>query len=473
MKIGFGLLLILALVAQGSLDLAVASPPESTPPKVYVIPIREDIMPPLIYVVRRGVKEAMEAKADLIVLDMDTNGGRVDTTEEIIGILNQFKGKTVTYVDHKAFSAGAFISVATQKIYMAPQSVIGAAAPLMLMPGGNPTEMPSTMEVKMTSAVSALVRANAEKNGYNLDVVEAMIDKNKELKIGGEVLNEKGQILTLTDKQAAKKYGNPPKPLLSSGTVSSLDALLDELGYAGASRVEIKSTGVEKLGAWINALSPLLLIIGILGIYLEFKVPGLALPGIIGVVAFGLYFFGGYVAGLSGMEWIAVFALGLILLALELLVFPGTAILGLAGALLMLIAIGMAMIDIYPSTPGIPTSVQFRIPMEQIVRNFSIALAGSILAIWLLSYLLPKTSLYSGLVSHSVSGETSVVSHEKEQKRLLGETGVAVSVLRPGGKAQFGDQVLDVISQGEMVSKGSRVRIIGYSGTEAIVEELG
>src|SRR5437867_5664928 len=114
--------------------------------KVYVVPIRDDIMPPMVYLVRRGVKEAMEAKADLLVIDMDTNGGRVDVTEEIMEIVNKFKGHTVTYVNHKAFSAGAFISVATQKIYMAPQSVIGAAAPMLMIPGGGPTEIPQTVE---------------------------------------------------------------------------------------------------------------------------------------------------------------------------------------------------------------------------------------------------------------------------------------------------------------------------------------
>src|SRR5439155_21884266 len=137
------------------------------PRKVYILPIRGDIMPPLVYLVRRGVKEAMEAKADLLVLDMETHGGRVDVTEEIIEILNKFKGQTVTYVNRKAFSAGAFISVATQKIYMAPQSVIGAAAPMLMIPGVGPTEIPQTVEAKLTSGIRDLVGANAEKNGYN------------------------------------------------------------------------------------------------------------------------------------------------------------------------------------------------------------------------------------------------------------------------------------------------------------------
>jgi membrane-bound serine protease (ClpP class) len=471
MKIWVSVLWVIVCLAQ-LLAVTGATPEQpASARKVYILPIREDIMPPLVYLVRRSVKAAMEARADLLVLDMDTNGGRVDTTEEIIQILNQFKGQTVTYVNRKAFSAGAFISVATQKIYMAPQSVIGAAAPLMLVPGTGPAEMPQTMEAKMTSGVRAMVRANAEKNGYNVDVVEAMIDKNKVLKIDDEVLNEKGQILTLTNTQAEKEYGKPPKPLLSSGTVETLSGLLDQLGYAGAERVEIRPTGVEKLGSWINALSPLLLIIGVIGIYIEFKTPGFGLPGIIGITAFVIYFLGGYVAGLSGIEWIAVFIIGLILLALELFVFPGITVLGLAGGILILGSIIMAMVDIYPATPGLPGPVRFQIPVQPIVTNLGIMVTGSLLVMWMLSYILPRTTIYSALVSHTVSGEGSTVAHEKQQQRRVGEMGITLSVLRPGGKAEFGDAVLDVITQGEMIEKGAKVRIVGSTGADAIVEQ--
>src|SRR5436190_23473716 len=126
---------------------------------------------------------------------------------------------------------------------MAPQSVIGAAAPIMLSPGGGGVEaMPDTVEAKMSSAVSALVRANAEKNGHNVEVAEAMVKKTKELKIDGKVLNEKGQILTLTDTEAATEYGTPRKPLLSAGTIDSLDALVKKLGYTSASLTRIEPT---------------------------------------------------------------------------------------------------------------------------------------------------------------------------------------------------------------------------------------
>ena len=144
---------------------------------------------------------------------------------------------------------------------MAPESVIGAAAPIMMSPGGSGVEkLPDTVEAKMTSGIRALVRTSAEKNGHNIEVIEAMIDKTKELKVEGEVLNEKGQILTLTNKQAEKKYGKNNRPLLSLGTVDSVDELIKWSGFSNAKRNDISPTGVERLAMWINAISPILLI---------------------------------------------------------------------------------------------------------------------------------------------------------------------------------------------------------------------
>ena len=424
-------------------------------------------MPPLVYLVRRGVKEAMQANADVLIVDMDTDGGRVDVTEEIIEILNQFKGETVTFVNRKAFSAGAFISFATQKIYMAPQSVIGAAAPVMLSPGGGGIEsMPDTVEAKMSSAISALVRANAQKNGHNVEVADAMVKKTKELKIDGKVLNEKGQILTLTDQEAKEEYGTPPKALLSSGTVENFDALLKQLNLVEASVTRVEPTGAETVATWINAISPILLIIGVIGCYIEFKTPGFGLPGIVGITAFSIYFLGGYVAGLSGAEWVAVFVIGLALVATEIFFFPGTMIPGFIGAALILVSLVMAMVDIYPGAPQIPTLPKLIVPVQEV----GISLVASAIIIILLMRFLPKTPLYGALVSQSASGVQSDLHQIQKRNLREGQVGVAISALRPGGKAQFGDEILDVISQGDMVAKGQKVKIIGHSGTEAIVE---
>ncbi|HRY47610.1 MAG TPA: hypothetical protein P5186_06150 [Candidatus Paceibacterota bacterium] len=349
-------------------------------------------------------------------------------TEKIIQILSKFPGLTVTYVNDRAFSAGAFIAVGTQKIYLAPQSVIGAAAPILMVPGGGIADkLPDTMDAKMTSAIRTLVRVQAEKNGHNIEVVEVMIDKTKELKFDGEVLNKEGNILTLTDRQAAKEYGNPPHPLLASGTVESLSALLATLGCANAQRVEIKPTGAETVGLWINTIGPLLLIIGMFGLYIEFKTPGFGLPGIVGIVAFALYFFGGYTAGISGAVWAGVFVIGLILVVLELFIFQGSMIAGVGGAVLMLAAIVMGMVDMYPGTPRLPTMPQLQLPL----RDLGIAMVGTLAAALVLARFLPKTPFFQKLVSQTASGVSSVAAQEAQQDARLGQIGMAISQLHP------------------------------------------
>jgi membrane-bound serine protease (ClpP class) len=441
----------------------------ATKPKVFIVPIREGVESPLVYVVRRGVKEAMEANADAIIFDMDTYGGAVITTQEIIEIISKFKGTTITYVNTKAFSAGAFISVATRKIYMAPQSVIGAAAIVMQSPGGTGIEeLPDTVEAKMTSGFSAIIRAQAEKNGHNVDVVQAMIDKTKELIIDGELLNKEGNILTLTDVQAAKEYGTPAKPLLSSGTVESVDALLKLLGYADATRVDIKPSGAEKLGTWINKISPILLAIGIIGLYIEFKTPGFGIPGIVGIVAFAIYFLGGYVAGLSAPGWIVLFILGIVLVLVELLLVPGTFIAGISGVMLMLVALIMGMVDVYPGAPTVPALPDLKAPL----RDLSLAVLIALGAVLILARYLPETSIYHKLVSQSASGVQSVAAVETRNVSRLGKTGLTVTNLSPGGKARFDEDLLDVMTRGERIEKGRRVRIIGHSGMDAVVEEI-
>ena len=461
---------MLAVVLSGALGSLRGAEPAAAPAaqKVYVLPIRDDIMPPLVYVVRRGVKEAMEAKADLLVLDMETNGGRVDVTEEIIGILAKFPGKTATFVNKKAFSAGAFIAFATQKIFMAPQSVIGAAAPVMTAPGGGVQEIGGTMEIKTSSAISALVRANAEKNGHNPKVADAMVKKTTKLVIDDQVINKEGDILTLTNVEAAREYGEPAKPLLSAGTVESLEAVLKRLNLAGAAVTHIAPSGVEKLGSWVNAIAPILLIIGIAGIYIEFKTPGFGLPGIIGITAFAIYFFGGYVAGLTGLEWVALFIVGLALVALELFFFPGTLLLGLTGFGLIFVSLVMAMVDRYPGMSGLPTLPELSMPLN----DLAIAFVGAIVVILVLSRVLPKTSLYPALVSQGASGVQSDAVLTATHHQRLGWEGIALSPLRPGGKAKFGEEILDVVSEGDLIEKGRKVRIIGNSGHEAVVEAV-
>jgi len=452
--------------------------------KVYVVPVRDDIMPPILYVIRRGVKDAMEAEADCLIFDMETNGGRVDITEDIFDIIGKFRGETVTYVNRDAYSAGAFIAVATQKIYMAPQSVIGAAAPIMMGPTGGVSEMPSTMEVKINSAIRAKIRTQAEKNGYAVDVIEAMVDKTKKLERDKKIICQEGDILTLTNLEAEAKYGEAKTPLLSSGTVESIDSLINELGYAGAQRVDIEPLGAEELGTWINAISPLLLLIGIIGLYIEFKTPGFGVFGAIGIAALVVYFFGGYVSGLAGIEWVAVFVLGVVLVAVELFWFSGTLIIGMVGVVCMLVALVMGMTDIYPDMPWFPTGegkgdsmpqvegIDFALPdFSKPIRDLMIAFVLSIPVIWALAKYLPQTAFFARFASEAASGVESVAALAAEVDSRLGQVGEATTPLHPGGKAMFGDDMCTVVTQGEMIAVGAQVKVIGHRGSDLLVIE--
>ena len=452
--------------------------------KVYVVPVRDDIMPPILYVIRRGVKDAMEAEADCLIFDMETNGGRVDITEDIFDIIGKFRGETVTYVNKDAYSAGAFIAVATQKIYMAPQSVIGAAAPIMMGPTGGVSEMPSTMEVKINSAIRAKIRTQAEKNGYAVDVIEAMVDKTKKLERDKKIICQEGDILTLTNLEAEAKYGDAKTPLLSSGTVESIDSLINELGYAGAQRVDIQPLGAEELGTWINAISPLLLLIGIIGLYIEFKTPGFGVFGAIGIAALVVYFFGGYVSGLAGIEWVAVFVLGVVLVAVELFWFSGTLIIGMVGVVCMLVALVMGMTDIYPDMPWFPTGegkgdsmpqvegIDFALPdFSKPIRDLMIAFVLSIPVIWALAKYLPQTAFFARFASEAASGVESVAALAAEVDSRLGKVGEATTPLHPGGKAMFGDDMCTVVTQGEMIAVGAQVKVIGHRGSDLLVIE--
>ena len=186
---------------------------ESARATVVVIPVRDQIAEPILYVIRRGLKSAIDQNADLVVLDMKTPGGSLGATFEILEALGKFDGATVTYVNDEAISAGSFISAMTDDIYFAPQGVIGAAAPVMSTGG----EIDESMKQKIVSYLKARIRAISEGHKYRGQVISAMIDADYELKIGDEVLKEKGESLSLTATEAAKTYGDPAEPLLAAG----------------------------------------------------------------------------------------------------------------------------------------------------------------------------------------------------------------------------------------------------------------
>lgn len=330
------MLLCGVLAGRAAEPTAAAAPALPLPGKktvVYVIPVKDEINSPTLFILRRGLKEAIEQKADVVLLDMDTPGGALDVTFEIMEALEKFPGKKLTFVDREAMSAGAFISAVTDEIYFVPNGVIGAAAPVMATGG----EIDKSMKQKIVSYLRARMRASSEGKGYRGQVISAMIDEDYELKIGEKVLKPKGELLSLTATEAVEKYGEPPQALLGAGKAADIPALLT--GKFGANNYEVRNfqiTWSEELAKYLTTLSPILMGLGILALFVEFKTPGFGWPGAIGIILLALVFAGNYVAGLSGHEPALLFVVGVSLVAAELIFFPGLVVVALTGVVFMI-----------------------------------------------------------------------------------------------------------------------------------------
>jgi membrane-bound serine protease (ClpP class) len=447
--------LLLLLVACVSL-LATANAGE-----VYVIPVKGEISKAQFFFIRRGIKEAEAARADAVILDMDTYGGELSAATDMSDALEGTSVPTITYIDTNAGSAGALVSLSTRRIYMAPVSAIGAAAPV----DSSGADLPSTMQDKVVSYFSGYYRSVAMKNGYDPDLAEAFISKDAEVKIGNTVVHPKGTLLTLSSQEAIKVING--KPVLASGIAIDLPDLLGKAGIKGDIHT-VAPTGFETLAFWLNTFAPLLLLGGIIGVYVEFKVGGFGVAGLIAALCFVLFFFGSYVAGLAGWEVVVVFAIGMSLIISEIVVHPGTVIPGLIGLLLVCASIIWAMTDHYPHEPLIPTGSM----VERPLINLSITIILAFIIIPLIARYLPDTPLFRfiSLAREQPRGPSfSPRSVDSPNSLSVGESGVALSILRPSGNARFGEAIVDVITRGEFIEPASPVRVLAIEGSRVVV----
>ncbi|MDD8052399.1 MAG: NfeD family protein [Verrucomicrobiota bacterium] len=434
---------------------------------VLVIPVQGPIEKALVYVLRRGVKEAEQMKASAIILDMDTPGGAVNATEEIIQILLRTEIPTYTYVNPNAYSAGALIAFATEHIYMAPGSRIGAARPVLMSPGSGGGSAPDEgYQEKIDSALAAMARSIAQQRGHNPEVADAMVDIDKELIVNGKHLSEKGKILTLTHIEATQIDESTGRPLLAAGVAADLPALIEQLGLGESPRKTLEVTGAEQIARWIALLSPLLLGAGLLGIYLEFKTPGFGLFGALGILCLLAFFFGHMIAGLAGMEDLVIFFLGCLLLGIELLVLPGFGIAGFAGLLLLLFSLLSAMLESLPGQGMLPPIEFWGQPMFNLTTGILLAIAAS----FALLQFLPEAGPFKLLVLKSAeSSDEGYLSTRSEIYPRPGARGLSTTPLRPVGKARFDHRLVDVSSQGEMIQAGTDVVVVKVEGNQVYV----
>jgi membrane-bound serine protease (ClpP class) len=443
-------------------------------PLVFVIPVQDMIERGLLYVFRRSVEAAVRENATAIILDMDTPGGRVDVAEEIIRMLIDLPDsiRTITYVNKDALSAGSLISIATDRIYMSPGSRIGASA--IITSSGDIPE--GDLKEKHVSALVALARSAAENGGHDPDLVESMIRRDFEYKIGDEVICPAGQLLTLTDRDAARiipaTNGVPERPLLAVATVDSLDAVKRAENLQNARFQTVRPTFAEQIARYIEQFAFIFLAGGLLGIYIEFKTPGFGFPGLLGGVLLAIFFWGHRIAGLSGDIELVLFAFGLLLLLLELFVIPGFGLAGFSGIALILVALFFSMVRHAPAAPTfhIPT-----LDLQHAARQLGLALGMTLVFGWIAARFLPRTQAFQHLVL------SKALTHDDEKttdtelpitnKPSVGDSGSAITPLHPAGFANVNGKRLNVVARGDFIDPGEKLIIAEVHGNRIVVDK--
>ncbi|MBI2366037.1 MAG: nodulation protein NfeD [Deltaproteobacteria bacterium] len=418
------------------------------PPVVYVAPIEGIIDLGLAPFVQRVLNEATDAGAAAVILDINTFGGRVDAAVVIRDALLNARVKTVAFVNKRAISAGALISLAAEKIVMADGGTIGAATPVQMGQPGAPAQ---PVEEKTVSYVRKEFRATAESRKRPPLIAEAMVDADVEIR----GLIQKGKLLTLTTEEALKHK-------LADFRADTIADVLKQLDLAGAEVRRASPNWAENLVRFLThpIVSSLLITIGMLGIILEIRTPGFGLPGGLGVASLALFFWGHWLVQLAGWEELLLVGSGLVLLVLEIFVTPGF---GVAGALGIAALLGGLSLSLF----GAGASWEFILKAaSRVVFSLLIALIASLVTLRFLPRL-PfgrRLILETGLLAGAGGG-----SAPESDRMWLGKGGTAISPLRPAGIAEIEGERVDVVSDGELIEPGVPIVVTRVDGNRIVV----
>ncbi|TYP78012.1 NfeD family protein [Paenibacillus methanolicus] len=434
-------LLATAILLAGLVILTASAHGQETAGAVYVVHAEQSVESGLQSYLERAYAEAKEAKAERVILVLNTFGGRVDSAEAIGHLVRSSPVPTTAFVQGKAISAGTYIALNAKKLAMQPGSTIGAAA--VVDGSGELIDNP-----KVVSMWREEMREAAALNGRDPEIAAAMVDPNAELKLDtiGKVKRQ-GDILTLTASEAVKVG-------YADYTADTLDDVMRQSGLEEREVVTVSPTFSEKLARFLMmpVVMTLLFIIGIAGIAIEFFIPGFGFPGILGTAAFGLYFFGHYVAGFAGMEDMMLFIIGIVLLVIEVFV-PSFGILGLLGS-------GAIVAGIVMASPDIETAIV----------SLAVALVVSAVIVYLIAKRFKHRGIWNKLILRDrLTTEEGYVSNVN-QTELVGRTGEAYTTLRPSGTAVIDGNRYDVVTSGDFIAAGAVVVVVKVEGTRIVVQ---
>ncbi len=405
---------------------------------VYVVPVHNEVEKGLHAFMKRSFEEAKENGAQLIILDIHTPGGAVDAAGEIGKLMDEMPIRTVAFVNDRALSAGAFISLHADAIYMVPNAQMGAAA--IIDQEGNMADQ------KAQSYWRSAMKSAAETSGLDPIYAIAMADPDVDLP---KYNAGKGKLLTFSSKEALETG-------YSKATVSGIGEVLELEKAEGAPVVEVEESWSEKLARFLTnpVVVPILLSLASLGLVLELYSPGFGIPGAVGLSSLLLFFYGHLVAGLAGYESVLLFIIGAVLIVAEIFL-PG----GIAGGL------GLAAV-----TGSILMAGE---SMKWMGLSLIVALSVSIIAMTLMVKVFGKKMKFFRkiILSDSTSTESGYVSNTNRSE-LLGKTGVTKTPFRPAGTAIIDEERIDAVTEGGFIAAGKRIKVVKVEGSRIVIREI-
>ena len=431
--------------------MSLASVAQNNSKKVYRFNIDEEIAPPASLRVEKAMEEAKNLKSDIIIVHINTFGGTLDDADKIRTAFLQSPVPVYAFIDNNAASAGALISIACDSIYMHSGSSIGAA-----------TVVDQTGQVqpdKYQSYMRSLMRTTAESRGRRTDIAEAMVDPD--IFVPG--VSDSGKVLTFTTAEAIK-YG------YCEAEVENVQQLLNHAGVKEYTIQEQRYSFIDKLIGFLvkPVVSGILIMLIIGGIYFELQQPGIGFPLILALSAAALYFAPLYLDGLATYWEIIIFFIGIVLIILELFVFPGFGVSGVMGIICVVTGLVFSMVG------NIGFDFSF-VPSAVIANRLMITLLAIAIALPLSIFLgkkLFESSLFGGLALNTTesTSEGFTVASDNEVS-LKGAKGTAATILRPAGKVIISGKHYDAVAQLGYIEKDSQVEVVDYVNGSLVVKE--
>lgn len=425
-----------------------------------------EISSPQCSITERAVAKAKEAGANVLLVNMDTPGGDLESTLKIMELLSNSGLRTICYVNPNAVSAGSYIATSCDEIWFAPKGVMGAAEAVSASGDDIGESMKRKLDSFMSAKVKAISQNSASPNPNVAKVQRAMANPDMELKIGDKLIKNSGELLSLTAQEAVEKCDG--FPLLANGIASDTLELLKK-AYPYAKSVEIEKmdlSAFEKIAKYIAKFSPVIMGIALLFFFLELKTAGFGVFGIIFIALMALVFFGVNAAGLAGYEIPIIFGTGVLMLVIEFSLLPGTFIFGALG--IILISISLVMVGAAPIPTGGFSDILNALALG--VGKFSIALIIAFTLLYFLRPLIKSTPLWKRLVLEG--GQPDELANFSDGG-LVGKRGAAISDLMPNGKVSVDGQIYDAASDdGTCIVKGTPVEVAKFESFALRVRRL-